>query len=286
MMASCVAVLLLGFTITRADTVYQTIQVGSRTRGYYLHLPPSYTGDTAVPLVLMLHPLGSHGLAFERQTGFSGKADQEGFIVVYPNARVIPDGWITDWDAPIGDPQPDIDFLTVLMDHLENTYQIDPARIYVGGHSAGAMMTHLIGAIHSDRIAAIGPVSGAVGAYKNGQFVQAPAPEVPVSAVIFHGKRDLIVPYNGGFGFESPLILWASVAYGTQFWVTANGCNPTPTTSMRRGGSVVLDVYHGGADHTAVHLHTVVNGDHFIWNPNTPWITDAMWDFFRHHPKR
>lgn len=283
--AACLAVL-LGGGPAGADTVYQTIRVGARTRGYYLHVPPSYTGDRAVPLVLMLHPFGSDGLAFERQTGFSGKADRAGFIVVYPNAGGIPAGWITGWNAPAGDPQPDLDFLTALMDRLEDSYQINPARLYVGGHSAGAMMTHLLGAVHADRITAIGPVSGTVGAYKYGRLVQAPDPQAPVSAILVHGREDPVVPYYGGFGFESPLILWVSVAYSTQFWVSANGCNPVPTTSVRRGGTVVLDVYRGGAARTAVHLHTVLNGGHLLWNPGTPWITDAMWDFFRHHPKR
>ena len=68
-------------------------------RSYWLHVPPSYDGSEAVPLVIVLH--GSTGFSLrypfwffrsswmEEYTEFSQKADEEGFIVVYPNAKLL-----------------------------------------------------------------------------------------------------------------------------------------------------------------------------------------------------
>jgi hypothetical protein len=66
-------------------------------RTYWLHVPPSYDGSEAVPLVMVLH--GSTGFSLiypfsffrsswmENYSEFSKKADEKGFIVLYPNAK-------------------------------------------------------------------------------------------------------------------------------------------------------------------------------------------------------
>src|SRR5512138_3379955 len=54
------------------------------TRTYLLHVPPGYSAARRVPLVIGLHGYTATAAAFEGQSGFSAKADQEGFLVAYP----------------------------------------------------------------------------------------------------------------------------------------------------------------------------------------------------------
>jgi polyhydroxybutyrate depolymerase len=268
-------------------TVFRTLFVDGQLRGYYEHVPDAYDGTTPVPLVLMLHGRGGSGLVFETITGFSAKADQEGFIVIYPNALGNPRAWNTSWSPGSGyDPQIDIDFLTALLDTLETRLNIDPSRIYVGGQSSGACMSYLIGSTLSDRIAAIGDVGGAVGSTIEFQHLEAPPPDQPVSTVIFHGLQDDLVPYFGGAGSDFPHIHWRSVLYSALFWVSADGCALFPQTDTSDDGNIIRDTFTDGAAGTEVVVYTIVDGSH-PWPPVTTLaVTDEMWNFFVNHPKQ
>ena len=68
-------------------------------RSYWLHVPPDYSGSTPVPLVIILHGATVFNVKnpfwfftnsiMESYSGMSAKADQEGFIAVYPNAKLL-----------------------------------------------------------------------------------------------------------------------------------------------------------------------------------------------------
>src|SRR5512136_1994996 len=62
----------------------RSVKVGEVSRSYTVHVPPAYDGVAPVPVVLMLHGGGGTGKAAAEETGWSAKADREGFIAVYP----------------------------------------------------------------------------------------------------------------------------------------------------------------------------------------------------------
>jgi poly(3-hydroxybutyrate) depolymerase len=51
---------------------------------YALHVPAGFRPNVGA-LVIALHGAGGTGPSFERSTGFSAKADQAGFAVIYPD---------------------------------------------------------------------------------------------------------------------------------------------------------------------------------------------------------
>ncbi len=66
------------------------------TRHYILHVPSTYQSGNAVPLIINFHGLGFNSKEEASSTGMSAKADEEKFIVVYP------DGLNSAWDdAPV-----------------------------------------------------------------------------------------------------------------------------------------------------------------------------------------
>lgn len=277
--------LALGLSATPApgQTVFRTLQVGNLERSYYLHVPPTYTGEQPVPLVLMLHGRGGSGRGIERQTGFSEKSDEVGFLVAYPNAIGDPPAWSTGWNSQGGGtPQQNIDFLALLIDTLEREFWIDPARIYVSGHSSGGMMSHLIGSVLANKIAAIAPNAAAVGSTRAGNYVEAPWPVGPISVFMVHGLRDQTVPFEGGGGAIDFVPVW----YSTVFWVLANGCRPEADVWVSPDGTVVRVTFPEGAAGTEVSLAVIVNGQH-AWNSGTTLsVRDAIWQFFASHPRQ
>jgi len=248
------------------------IESSGQTRESRLHIPPGYLAGQAAPLVINLHGAGGSGFQQEMYSRMSGKADEAGFIVVYPEGRGDPSSWYVGPAA--GGRQEDVQFMRDLIACLENQLSIDADRIYATGFSNGGGMANRLGCDLSDVIAAIGPVSGAY------FFADDCQPSRPVPVVAFHGTADGIIPYNGGTELP-PIPQWAAD------WAARNGCDLTSTLTYSHGD--VTGETWGNCDNDAlVTLYTVANGTH-AW-PGAAGATqdikatDTIWEFFAAHP--
>src|SRR5690606_23679727 len=68
------------------------ITVDNLERAFIISLPSTYrSGIDTLPLVIGLHGTGGNATQFERDYSFSLKAENDGFIAVYPNG-VASDG--------------------------------------------------------------------------------------------------------------------------------------------------------------------------------------------------
>ena len=243
------------------------------TRTYLVHVPPGYDESVLTPLVIVLHGYTGTAEGMVTLTGFNEKSDEEGFIVAYPQ------GLSQRWNVGFGSLKFDTDdvgFIDELIDRLEQKYAIDANKVYVTGFSNGAMMSYLLGAELSDKIAAIAPVAGSIGSMTYG-LERIPVPSEPVSVLVFHGTADTSVPYNGD-GF-------LSVAESVALWVECDGCYVSPLNETMADGNVVKSVYSGGDNNTEVILYTIIGLGH-DW-PTTPIsATDVIWEFFATHPKQ
>ncbi len=254
-------------------TYDEQISSAGQTRQYRLHIPPGYRAGSPAPLVFGFHGAGSTGPEFERYSGFSVLADQAGFIAVYPQGL----GDLANWDTLPN--SKDVPFVRDLLVGLEARCSIDPRRVFATGHSRGGGMANRLGCDLSDRIAAIGPVSGD---YENGESC---SPVRPLAVVAFHGTSDPTIPYNG-FGLPgaihesytrigTPIPTWAAN------WSARNGCSSTSSIVFQEGqvsGQEWADC-QSGAD---VLLYTISAGTH-NW-PADVNAAQMIWDFFVQHP--
>lgn len=273
-----------------------SLQVGGRERSYLLHMPPSYDGKRPVPLVIVLHGGGGNAQTTARMTGFSEKSDKEGFVVVYPNGSGRLKTRLLTWNSgnccgyALDKNVDDVGFIRALIDELVRTRAVDPKRVFATGISNGGMMAYRLACELSDKIAAIGPVSGALN-LENCQ------PADAVSVIIFHGTDDEHVLYNGGEPIrrvDTHRRVDKSVSYAVSFWVKHDGCTETPKRSET--GSIRTEIYSGGKDGVEVAVYTVKGGGH-AWPGGHSYLlgpeptreisaTDLMWDFFARHPKK
>ena len=76
----------------------QSIEFDGRTRTFITHLPPQYDNTALFPLVIVLHGGAGNSLNAEQMTGMSEKADEEGFIVVYPDGTGILPNLLLTWN--------------------------------------------------------------------------------------------------------------------------------------------------------------------------------------------
>jgi polyhydroxybutyrate depolymerase len=253
-----------------------TLTSSGDTRHYLLHVPATYQSGAPTPLVINFHGYGSNSSQEEALSGMSHKADQAGFLVVYP------DGLNREWfDGPGANGKTDQQFVRDLIQHLQAQYTIDPRRIYATGISNGGGMTNRMGCDLADVIAAIAPVEGAYNFWQDCQ------PSRPMPMLAFHGKADNIVPYEGSRqrNLEPPIHDWAAA------WAQRDQCDAAPTVTQPVQ-DVTREVWSSCQGGTEVILYSIENHGH-SWpgSDRLPAITsqainatDVMWDFFVAHP--
>ena len=263
-------VLLLAFTpaCTRRNRVVQTIeeytlQVGGLERTYRLHVPPNYDDNRSWPLVFVFHGGYGTGEVMEQVTGFDQLADEKGFIVVYPN------GYIDHWnDGRSTDPTytevDDVGFVSALIDELSGQYNIDPKRVFAAGMSNGGIFTYRLACELSDRLAAIGPVSGSLAENLATQC----SPAQTISIIHIHGLADQLVKFEGGT-VPSP---YGGITYpvleALALWVGFDGCTGSPETTAlpdsdpADGTSVRVISYPHCQNNTALTLYAITGGGH------------------------
>jgi polyhydroxybutyrate depolymerase len=207
-------------------TVEHTLVCGGVERSYLVHAPAGM--DTGgLPLVLVFHGRYGTAEALEAQTGFSGLADSEGFIAVYPQ------GEGRRWaDGRGGDDGTDIVFVERLLDAVGGTYGHDPSRVYATGMSNGAFFCCFLAEGRPDLLEAVAPVAGGMADPWPGGF----APGSPVAVLLVNGTEDPLVPYEGGrVGFEGGRrdnggVMPAELA--ASLWAEACGCGEMTTVEM------------------------------------------------------
>lgn len=288
-----------------SGTSVQTITTGDGQRTYRLHVPPSHMGSTAVPVVLNIHGATSNAATQEAYSGFSTKADAEGFVVVYPEGVTTTALNFTHFNAwMLASPEPnDVSFINTLLDALEVQLCVDHNRVFSTGLSNGAMLSVRLACSLSDRIAAIAPVAGVY--YPPEALDLNPAetcPDTrPMPVIAFHGNSDAFVPFNGGFGgipglmitFRLPIDDNTVMEDVMADWSTHNGC-----TSGRQESQVDTEVrlirYDSCARGATAELYGVDGGGH-TWPGavDAPQLgytthqisaTDLIWAFFSEHP--
>lgn len=134
---------------------------------YRVYVPKSYNGTKTFPLIVALHGLG--GTEDSMFDSYGGRipvlAEERGYIVVSPLGYRV-DGFYGSGIVSAGDPAArrrselsEQDVMEVLRRTREQ-YKIDNSRIYLMGHSMGAIGTWAIAAKHPEIWAGLGPISG------------------------------------------------------------------------------------------------------------------------------
>lgn len=166
--------------------------------GYYEHLPVHYSDDPnqTFPLIVFIHGWGRARFldAYTEQVPLSNLATV--------NLAGLIDGSYGTWDPSrpfiVLSPQKCVDALTygvtaarmnLFIDYAIHTYKVDPARIYMGGHSQGSGDTWDYVTNYPRQLAAVFPISGGYGTSSGCLLKETPA-------WAFNGQADTTVPYQ------------------------------------------------------------------------------------------
>jgi len=165
---------------------------------YRLYVPTTYTKARAYPLIIALHGLG--GTEDSMFDGYGKRlpvlAEQRGYIVAAPFGYRVDGSYGWGLANPPADPATrrrqeysEQDVMQVLQ-RVKQQYSIDESRIYLMGHSMGAIGTWKIAPKYPDIWAALGPISG--------QGAPATVEKMRnIPQVVVHGDADPTVNVQG-----------------------------------------------------------------------------------------
>lgn len=173
-------ILLLATTVTASDIQKAKINSQGKNRTYYLFVPDGVTAAKPVPLVVLLHGSNRNGLSQVEK--WKELAAKEGFIIAGPDSDNS-----TAWRMPQDGP----DFLRDLVTELESKYPINPRRVYLFGHSAGAIFSLYMSLLESEYFAAAAVHAGAL-PKQDFKLIDQAKRKVPIA--IFVGTIDPFFP--------------------------------------------------------------------------------------------
>lgn len=125
-----------------------TFEFAGKSRTYSVFIPSS---EGPLPAVVLLHGSGRNGQVMI--DAWRDLASKEHFIIVAPDS-FDPSGWSVKVDSP--------DFLHAVVEQVEAKHAVDTSRIYLFGHSAGAVHALVFAVIDSHYFAATAAHAGAL----------------------------------------------------------------------------------------------------------------------------
>jgi polyhydroxybutyrate depolymerase len=212
-----------------------TVQVGSVTRSYVLHIPSVYTGKAPSPLVLDFHGIGGSGASELASSPYPVVTDPDGVVMAFPDGLKGPVG--TAWNvgpccvAGVDD----VAFARALVVNVSKTACIDLSRVYAVGVLTGGGMAYALACQAADVFAAVAPA--AFDLLK--ENVADCNPSRPVTVISFRGNGDSRVPYAGGASSlvpGMPITFLGAVATFEQ-WAEIDQCTGSPSQEDSHGCS-------------------------------------------------
>lgn len=269
-----------------------TLLHGGETRRYKVHVPPGYSPDRPTALVLAFHGGGGNMnvQANDRYYGQISKADELGYVVVFPNGvGRLHGGQMATWNAGAccGEARDrsvdDVGFVRALLARLKQQLNVDASRVFATGMSNGGMMSYRLACEMADSFTAIAAVAGT-------DNTLSCAPSRPVSVLHIHARDDERVLFNGGAGSQATQMTdFVSVPHSVAKWVSLNGCQPVAKRVLEVPGAY-CEAYSGCRGGTQVKLCVTETGGHSWPGGRKPLggaqgssalsATDLIGDFF------
>jgi polyhydroxybutyrate depolymerase len=227
-----------------------SLDVGSETREFILHVPPSYDGVQAAPLVMAFHGKGDlaqnlDGAHFQFQ--MTGGATN---VLVYPQA--LPDPTLQNATSFERDIPDDLLFYDALAAWLSQNVCFDTARQFAIGHSLGSTFVQALACERPGVLRAIAMQAGDLGPTMGCQG--------SVAAWI-------------GYGLQDSAGEVAASRARRDFWVAANQCD---AAQMIPGNPAPPCLLYGCSPGAPVEWCEEPEGTH-KWSP---WMSQSVFDFF------
>src|SRR5215470_826719 len=170
----------------------EALESQGKKRTYYLMVPDSAKSSSSVPLIVLLHGSGRNGLSLMEK--WKELASREGIIIAGPDSRDS-QGWQIPGDGP--------GFIHELVEALRAKYPVNPRRIYLFGHSAGAVFALNLSMMESEYFAATAVHAGSWRTEREPDVMNYAKRKTPMAIIV--GDRDAYFPLQSVKATEATL---------------------------------------------------------------------------------
>ena len=270
-------------------------------REYLLYLPEGFDSAARYPLLFMFHGGGGQAMNTVDNSGWPEKADQQGFIAVFPegtredpdepasfanNPQSWNDGSEREAIGAVRRGVDDIAFVESMIADIGERLEMDPGYLFATGFSNGASMSFRIGRELAGLFTAIAPVAGS-------DWMPELIPNNPPAMLYITGTEDPLNPFEGGdislggnfIGTKPPVEEMISE------WALLHNCSETAETETI-GDTREYDYGCKASPRPVSMLALIGHGHHwpggatqtpqFIAGPNSTDLnaTETIWEFF------
>lgn len=166
---------------TNAQEIEKTkVRSGDKDRVSYTFVPDKLDAASPVPLVILLHGSGRNGMSQAEK--WRDLAKKERFVIAAPDSANS-SGWQIPQDGP--------DYIRDVVEFMASKYPIDKRRVYLFGHSAGAIMALNLTLFESEYFAATVAHAGVLPKQLHSMISEAKR-KVPISLIV--GTNDNLFP--------------------------------------------------------------------------------------------
>lgn len=273
------------------ESAERSVEVVGSPRSYRLFVPEGLHQSAPHPLIFVFHGANQGAAAAELMSWFYPVAEQQGFVVAFPQAAG--DYWNTPASPSSYWGIPDVLFVDAMIADISGQIAIDRERVFAAGFSNGAVFAQVVGCLRSDAIAGIAIVGAGISA----EVANGCPWERPMPVVVFLGDRDPQFFWDDGVAAGLGMLGGA----GSANWLAEqNGCPEVPEGldlgSEEEGAATSVELLrYEGCTEAPVDFYRIRGGGH-TW-PGSPLnfsaglgrktgvisATDAMTTFFLTH---
>ena len=254
-----------------------------RRRKYLLYIPANYSDQIESPVVLNFHGFGSTALDQLRLSDWRELADENNFILIYPQGLKLTADGKTSVGETHWNPDPlsrdnkseskDLGFVMKLLRRISEQYSTDLSRVYATGFSNGADMAYGLASYGSNFIAGIAPVSGLMSETNLSMSL-----DNEVGVISFNGTNDWVRPIRGIEGYL------ASTVDTSNYWAQVNNSFQSQFEQFdQQSGNLIERTTYSQSNGVATVQQYIVNGGGHEWfdlNIEGSNLNQLAWSFF------
>ena len=252
-------------------------------RLYTLYKPENL--KEKAPLVFVLHGYTSNSTNIMNYSKMNEIADQNGFMVCYPQGTTNIYTGQTHWNANLNEMSSvtDSEFLTDLAKKLQAEFNLSEKNTFACGMSNGGFMSYTLGCERSDTFKAIASITGTMSGYDWNNCNPNKVPVLQIS-----GTNDMVVPMDGSMSLAGGWGGAPKIQDIMNYWGDINECTQTQTQNLPDSNKtdnsyVNIEKKVDCFNNHQVWFYTVYGGAHTwpgAWGNMDINASEEIWDFF------
>ena len=252
-------------------------------RLYTLYKPDNL--KEKAPLVFVLHGYTSNSTNIMNYSKMNEIADQNGFMVCYPQGTTNIYTGQTHWNANLKEMSSvtDSEFLTDLAKKLQAEFNLSEKNTFACGMSNGGFMSYTLGCERSDTFKAIASITGTMSGYDWNNCNPNKVPVLQIS-----GTNDMVVPMDGSMSLAGGWGGAPKIQDIMNYWGDINECTQNQTQNLPDSDKtdnsyVSIEKKVDCFNNNQVWFYTVYGGAHTwpgAWGNMDINASEEIWDFF------